>query len=569
MLKGCNNKKEIVITLYTTSKYKENEFNEMAKGMVYKFKALKNKKDINEPQKMTDIKSFMKQKTLEAYKKYKRPIIVEHTMLSITHFNGLPNHITGEFCDKMSNYEICKQMEGIKLRDATARSVIGFCDGKNIKIFEGFVEGYIANSPIGDNGFGWDNIFIPMGEIVTYAQMSPKEKNKKSMRRKALQELIDYLKDHTVDFFDESDSNLEDLKKDLVGLEKHKDKVKEGLIEFNEDKNLILFVGAGVPRNLNLPSWYELMEEIGEDLGFDKDVFMASDKDFLSLAEYASIVDLEKFKNKCVDKFNLDKLDKDELDINYEIDRSNIYRYIVKLEPKKIYTTNYEDTIEKAFRIHGNPNIKIETIKLSNEENEQKDKSGNVLEIVKLHGDINDLVGKKVDNLNDLNKNMVLTESGYFNAIDCIDKTNIDKENNEKINEEDTHTQGENEKNCKSEVYRYLAKDLGQNKGNVIIFLGYSLSDFNIRYFLEKCREKAKKEENKGDNDKNKFYMFTTTPNPIQEKILNHRDIKIIYGKDPEPKQALKKFLYDIVEAKKYEKKKDKGNSKEENTEGQ
>lgn len=97
MSKGCNNKKEIVITLYTTSKYKENEFNQMVNGVVddtkkkiYKFKALKNKKDINEPQKMKDIKSFMKQKTLEAYKKYKRPIIVEHTMLSITHFNGLP-----------------------------------------------------------------------------------------------------------------------------------------------------------------------------------------------------------------------------------------------------------------------------------------------------------------------------------------------------------------------------------------------------------------------------------------------------------------------------------------------
>lgn len=555
MLKGCNNKKEIVITLYTTSKDKENEFDKMVNGVIddtkktiYKFKALKKKKDINEPQKMKDMESFMKQKTLEAYKKYKRPIIVEHTMLSITHFNGLPNHITGEFCDKMNSYEICKQMEGVKLRDATARSIIGFCDGKKIKVFEGIVKGTIAKSPIGDKGFGWDDIFIQNGYDYTYAQMGENQKNEISMRKKALEKLTKYLEKNTVKFFDESDRNLELLKYDLIEIEKYKS--GKGSIKSSKDKNnnkLILFVGAGVPMNLKLPSWYELMEEIGEDLGFDKDVFMASDKDFLSLAEYASIVDLEKFKNKCVDKFNLDKLDKDELDINYEIDRSNIYRYIVKLEPERIYTTNYEDTIEKAFRIHQNSNVNT----------------------VKLHGDIKDLVEKKVDNLNDLNKNMVLTESGYFNAIDCIDKTSIDKENNEKINGEDTHTQGENEKNCKSKVYKYLAEDLGQNKGNVIIFLGYSLSDFNIRYFLEKCREKAKKEENKGDNDKNKFYMFTTTPNPIQEKILNHRDIKIIYGKDPEPKQALKKFLYDIVEAKNYKSEEDEENSKEENKEGE
>ncbi|WXR60338.1 non-canonical purine NTP pyrophosphatase [Peptostreptococcaceae bacterium AGR-M142] len=551
MSKGCNDKKEIVITLYTTSKYKENEFNQMVNGVVddtkkkiYKFKALKNKKDINEPQKMKDIKSFMKQKTLEAYKKYKRPIIVEHTMLSITHFNGLPNHITGEFCDKMSNYEICKQMEGIKLRDAIARSVIGFCDGKKIEIFEGIVQGTIANSPIGDNGFGWDDIFIQKGHHLTYAQMNSDEKNKISMRGKALQELIEYLKHNTVDFFDESDSNLEELKKDLLGLQKHKDESSEESIKSSKDKNnkkLILFVGAGVPRNLKLPSWYELMEEIGEDLGFDKDVFMASDTDFLSLAEYASIVDLEKFKNKCIDKFNLDKLDKEKLDINYEIDRSNIYRYMVKLKPERIYTTNYEDTIKEAFRIHGNLNVNT----------------------VKLHGDIKNLEGQKVKNLDDLNKNMVLTESGYFNAIKCID---------------------DNNGNCGSNIYGDLAEDLGANKENIIIFLGYSLSDFNIRYFLEKCREKANKEENKEEN-KNKFYMFTTTPNPIQEKILNHRDIKIIYGKDPEPKQALKKFLYDIVEAKNYNlnddnqnlnqnsnkeiQRKDNDNSKEENKEGE
>ena len=45
----------------------------------------------------------------------------------------------------------------------------------------------------GESGFGWDPIFVPDGDERTYAEMSTGEKNEVSMRRKAFEELKEYL----------------------------------------------------------------------------------------------------------------------------------------------------------------------------------------------------------------------------------------------------------------------------------------------------------------------------------------------------------------------------------------
>ena len=44
----------------------------------------------------------------------------------------------------------------------------------------------IATKPKGEFGFGWDPIFIPKGEKKTFAEMKTSQKNKFSMRKKAL-----------------------------------------------------------------------------------------------------------------------------------------------------------------------------------------------------------------------------------------------------------------------------------------------------------------------------------------------------------------------------------------------
>ncbi len=55
------------------------------------------------------------------------------------------------------------------------------------------VYGRIAQEPKGENGFGYDPIFIPDGYNVTFGQMSPQLKDKLSHRAKAIGELINYI----------------------------------------------------------------------------------------------------------------------------------------------------------------------------------------------------------------------------------------------------------------------------------------------------------------------------------------------------------------------------------------
>lgn len=61
-----------------------------------------------------------------------------------------------------------KKFKGSK---ALARVVVGYTsDGKNVKLFEGKLEGTIGE-PLGQKGFGWDNIFYPNGYDFSLASM--------------------------------------------------------------------------------------------------------------------------------------------------------------------------------------------------------------------------------------------------------------------------------------------------------------------------------------------------------------------------------------------------------------
>lgn len=57
------------------------------------------------------------------------------------------------------------------------------------QVFEGICEGRIGFEPVGQNGFGYDPLFIPLGFSETFAQIGAKVKNKISHRAKALEKL--------------------------------------------------------------------------------------------------------------------------------------------------------------------------------------------------------------------------------------------------------------------------------------------------------------------------------------------------------------------------------------------
>lgn len=65
--------------------------------------------------------------------------------------------------------------------------------GKIQAIFHGKVEGVLADAPRGENGFGYDPIFIPTGFDQTFAELGDETKNRLSHRARAIVQLRKYL----------------------------------------------------------------------------------------------------------------------------------------------------------------------------------------------------------------------------------------------------------------------------------------------------------------------------------------------------------------------------------------
>ncbi len=91
--------------------------------------------------------------------------------------------------------KVLLELKGITTRNAQFRTIITLILNKSTFSFEGIVRGEIISEKRGENGFGYDPIFVPEGEIRTFAEMSLEEKNKHSHRARAFQKMIDFLND--------------------------------------------------------------------------------------------------------------------------------------------------------------------------------------------------------------------------------------------------------------------------------------------------------------------------------------------------------------------------------------
>ncbi|HNZ86354.1 MAG TPA: RdgB/HAM1 family non-canonical purine NTP pyrophosphatase [bacterium] len=141
-----------------------------------------------------DAKEIIKNKLHEALKHKQENFIVEDTSLYLDCLNGLPGPFIKWFLKTIGNQGLFEITEKLKNNRAQAKTIIGYIDKNGeINFFEGVLNGKIV-SPIGENGFGWDNIFMPEIQEKTFAQMTTQEKNEISMRRNALNKLKEFLK---------------------------------------------------------------------------------------------------------------------------------------------------------------------------------------------------------------------------------------------------------------------------------------------------------------------------------------------------------------------------------------
>lgn len=132
-----------------------------------------------------------------------RITVADDSGLMVDYLGGAPGvysaRFAGEQCDDAKNNEkLLKLLAGVPKKEKTAKFVsvitLIYPDGETL-VARGECPGRIIEMPIGENGFGYDPLFIPDGYDKTFGQLSDEEKNLISHRAKALVKLEELLKE--------------------------------------------------------------------------------------------------------------------------------------------------------------------------------------------------------------------------------------------------------------------------------------------------------------------------------------------------------------------------------------
>lgn len=179
----------------------QNKVLEIQKILPKKFN-IKSLKDLNYfedvPENETTIEGNAIFKAKYIYEKFNINVFADDTGLEVEALNGEPGVHSARYAGKTRNSEknikkLLKNLKNIKNRNARFKTVIALIIDNKLHIFSGIVEGYILDSPKGNNGFGYDPIFCPNGFDKSFAELTLKEKNLISHRSLAMKKLIDFI----------------------------------------------------------------------------------------------------------------------------------------------------------------------------------------------------------------------------------------------------------------------------------------------------------------------------------------------------------------------------------------
>jgi non-canonical purine NTP pyrophosphatase (RdgB/HAM1 family) len=140
-----------------------------------------------------DAKKIVREKLREAINHAKGEFIIEDTSFYLECLHGLPGPLIKWFLQTIGPDGLARIADTSGNKRAEARTIIGYARNHDeIYFFEGAIAGTVV-TPRGENGFGWDVVFMPDGYQKTFAEMGREEKNNISMRRIALDKLREFL----------------------------------------------------------------------------------------------------------------------------------------------------------------------------------------------------------------------------------------------------------------------------------------------------------------------------------------------------------------------------------------
>ncbi|KFB21916.1 Sir2 family NAD-dependent protein deacetylase [Pseudomonas aeruginosa PGPR2] len=178
-----------------------------------------------------------------------------------------------------------------------------------------------------------------------------------------------------------------------------------------------------------------------------------------------------------------------------DIAASEIHRLIALGRFSRIYTTNYDRWLEMAHDKYEVPYDKIASVAdlVSATEGRRQ--------IVKFHGDFDD------------EASIVLDETSYFQRL-----------------------------NYDSPLDIKLSNDV---LGNSVLFIGYSISDINIRLLFYRLTEMWGRSVLPSARPKS--YVFMNRPNPVAREVLGQWGIEMIVSEEDDPKHGFAALLREIA----------------------
>lgn len=139
------------------------------------------------------------QKAWYVYKKCGIPCFADDTGLEVEALDGAPGVYSARYAGEQKDSRLnmlllLKNMSGKTNRNARFRTIIAYIDeNAQEHIFEGEIRGKIIENMAGENGFGYDPIFVPEGYDKTFAQLSSEIKNTISHRARAMEKFLSYI----------------------------------------------------------------------------------------------------------------------------------------------------------------------------------------------------------------------------------------------------------------------------------------------------------------------------------------------------------------------------------------
>jgi XTP/dITP diphosphohydrolase len=158
--------------------------------------------DIDIPEPWDTLEANATEKSSAIHRLTKENCFSEDTGLEVYALNGEPGVHSARYAGEQRSFaaniqKLLDRLGASADRKARFRTVISLIWEDREHLFEGICEGHIAKTLAGEDGFGYDPVFIPDGDTRSFAQMSPEEKNHYSHRRKAADQLVDFLRKAT------------------------------------------------------------------------------------------------------------------------------------------------------------------------------------------------------------------------------------------------------------------------------------------------------------------------------------------------------------------------------------